>query len=247
MDVDGKGMIWASAPDGAVRFNPVTEKFNGFKSLTPYNSPKGTGMTYGVAGDRSGNGWWAQMAMDTIGKGNPETGEVSEVKLPPVEAEMHRIRPEDRAFYENFNELSFNTPVPWSQGPRRMGTDKNGDLLWVGNSWGSSLARINTRTGEATIIPLPDKTMQPYHIAVDSQHNAWGNLWTSDQLFRFDPSANKFTMFELPVHGTEIRHISLLERDGKLQVIVPVYRSSQMGVMTVRSQADVAALKAQAR
>lgn len=247
MDVDGKGMIWASAPDGAVRFNPATEKFTGFKSLTPYNNPKGTGMTYGVAGDRAGNGWWAQMAMDTIGSANTETGEVSELKLPPVESEMHRLEPEDRAFYEKFNELSFNTPVPWSQGPRRMGTDKNGDLLWVGNSWGSSLARINTKTGQAAIIPLPDRTMQPYHIAVDSQHNVWGNLWTSDQLYKFDPSANKWTTFELPVHGTEIRHISLLERNGKLQVIVPVYRSSQMGVMTLRSQADLAALKAQAR
>jgi len=54
-------------------------------------------------------------------------------------------------------------------------------------------------------------------------------------------------MFDLPVHGTEIRHISLLERDGKLNVIVPVYRSSQMGVMTLRSDADLAPLKAQAR
>jgi len=247
MDVDGKGMIWASAPDGAVRFNPVTEKFTGFKSLTPYNNPKGTGMTYGAAGDRNGNGWWAQMAMDTIGRGNIETGEVTEVKLPPVKAEMDRIKPEDRAFYENFNELSFNSPVPWSQGPRRMGTDKNADVLWVGNSWGASLARINTRTSEATIVPMPDRTMQAYHVAVDSQHNVWGNLWTSDQLYKFDPGANKWTMFGLPVHGTEIRHISLLERDGKLQVVVPVYRSSQMGVMTLRSEADVAALKAQAR
>jgi hypothetical protein len=29
-------------------------------------------------------------------------------------------------------------------------------------------------------------------------------------------------------------------------VIVPVYRTNQMGVMTVRSEADLAALKAQA-
>ena len=89
--------------------------------------------------------------------------------------------------------------------------------------------------------------MQAYHIAVDSQHNVWGNLWTSDRIYKLDPSTNKWTMFELPVHGTEIRHISLLERDGTLNVVVPVYRSSQMGVMTVRSEADLAALKAQAR
>ena len=87
--------------------------------------------------------------------------------------------------------------------------------------------------------------MQPYHIAVDSQHNAWGNLWTSDQIFKYDPSASKWTMFDLPVRGTEIRHISLLERSGQLHIVMPVYRSNQMGVMTVRSEADLAALKAQ--
>ena len=247
LDIDGKGMVWASAPDGAVRFDPKTEKFADFKSLQPYNNPKGTGMTYGAAGDRDGNGWWTQMALDTIGRGDPATGKVTEVKLPSIKSEMDRVKPEDRAFYENFNELSFNTPVPWSQGPRRMGTDKNADVLWVGNSWGASLAKINTKTGDATIIPFPDKTMQPYHIAVDSNHNVWGNLWTSDQIVKFDPGANKWTTFELPVRGTEIRHVSLADIGGKSYVVVPVYRSSQMAKMTVRSEAELAALKAQAQ
>jgi virginiamycin B lyase len=245
LDVDGKGMIWASAPDGAVRFDPKAEKFVDFKSKTPYQNPKGTGMTYGAAGDRDGVGWWAQMAMDTVGRGDPATGAITEVKLPAVKQAMDQIKPEDRAFYENFNELSFNTPVPWSQGPRRMGTDKNADVLWVGNSWGSTLARINTKTLDTTIIPFPDKTMQPYHIAVDNNHNVWGNLWTSDQIVKFDPGANKWTTFELPVRGTEIRHISLADIDGKSYIVVPVYRSSQMAKMTVRSEAELAALKAQ--
>jgi streptogramin lyase len=247
MDVDGKGKIWASAPNGAVRFDPVTQKFTEFKSLTPLENPKGTNMTYGAAGDRDGNGWWAEMAMDTVGFGDAATGEVSEVKLPPVKTWMDRLSPEDRGFYEKFNELSFNTAIPWSEGPRRMGTDKNADLLWVGDSWGSSLARINTKTREATMVPMPDSTMQAYHVAVDSHHNVWGDLWTNDRIYKFDPSANKWTMFDLPVHGTEIRHISLLERDGKLQVIMPVYRSSQMGVMTIRSQSDVVALRTEAK
>ncbi len=247
MDVDGKGKIWASAPDGAVRFDPQTEKFMGFKSLTPYQNPKGTSMTYGAAGDRDGNGWWAEMPMDTIGHGDVATGQVSEVKLPPVKSWMDRLPPEERAFYENFNDLTFNTAVPWSEGPRRMGTDKNADVLWVGNSWGSSLARIDTKTRETTIVPMPDPSMQPYHVAVDSHHNVWGNLWTNDRIYKFDPSTNKWTLFELPVHGTEIRHISLLEQDGKLRVVTPVYRSSQMAVMTIRSQSEMADLRAQAK
>jgi hypothetical protein len=40
---------------------------------------------------------------------------------------------------------------------------------------------------------------------------------------------------------------SRCSRDGRVQVIVPIYRSSQMGVMTVRSEAELAALKRQAK
>jgi streptogramin lyase len=157
------------------------------------------------------------------------------------------VPPQARAFYESYNELSFNTPLPWSQGPRRMGTDKNADVLWVGNSWGSSLARIDTKTMQTTIIPFPDPAYQPYHIVVDQNHNVWGNLWTADRITKYDPAGKQWTMFDLPTRGTEIRHISLLERDGVTKVIVPIYRDSKMGVMTLRSDAEIAALKAQAK
>jgi streptogramin lyase/mono/diheme cytochrome c family protein len=246
MDVDGKGKIWASAPDGVLQFDPVTEKFTDFKSTLAFKNAKGTNSTYGAAGDRDGNGWWAQMAFDTIGKADITTGKVTEISLPSLKTELDRASPKDREFYEAFDDRANGKPLPWSQGPRRMGTDKNGDVLWVGNSWGATLARIDTKTLETKIIPFPSTTMQPYHIDVDKNHNVWGNLWTSDQIAKYDPASNKWTMFELPVRGTEIRHVSLLERDGKTQVIVPVYRSSQMGVMTVRSDAEIAALKTQA-
>ncbi len=245
IDVDGKGMVWASTPSGAVRFDPVAEKFTEFKSSIPEKNPRGSGATYGAAGDRDGNGWWAQMAMDTVYKGDVATGKAIEIKMPDVKVD--RLFGADRAFYDTVSDLGFNVPLPWSQGPRRMGTDKNADLLWVGNSYGASWAKINTKTLETTIVPLPDPAMQAYHIAVDSKHRVWGNLWTSDRIVRLDPGTNTWAIFDLPVRGTEIRHIALSERGNKLSVVVPVYRTSQMGVMTVRSEAELAALKAKAR
>src|SRR5262249_22607026 len=196
------------------------------------------------AADRDGNGYGAEMIIDIVARGDGATGKSSEIRLPPIQAEMDKVPPDVRKHYASVFAPDFNTPLPWSQGARRMGTDKNGDVLWVGNSWGSTLARIDTKTLETAIIPFPDKTMQPYHIAVDNNHNVWANLWTSDHIAKYDPSASKWTTFDLPVRGTEIRHVSLLERDGKTQVIVPVYRSSQMGVMTLRSEAELAELKA---
>jgi virginiamycin B lyase len=245
MDVDGKGKIWASAPDGVVMFDPVTEKFTDFKSKTPFQNAKGTNSTYGAAGDRDGNGWWAQMAFDTIGRAEVATRTTSEVTLPSLKDEIARLPASSKAFYDSFNQLTNGNPLPWSQGPRRMGTDKNADVLWVGNSWGATLARIDTKTMQATIIPFPDPTYQPYHIAVDQHHNVWSNMWTTDRLARYNPEKAEWTFFDYPLRGTEIRHVSLLERDGVTKVIVPLYRDSQMGAMTLRSEAEIAALKAQ--
>src|SRR5579871_1569764 len=76
VDYDGKGMIWSSSPDGALRFDPQTATFTEFKSET-YKTPHGTGITYGTAADRDGNGYWAEMMLDIVGAGNGATGKVS--------------------------------------------------------------------------------------------------------------------------------------------------------------------------
>jgi len=88
--------------------------------------------------------------------------------------------------------------------------------------------------------------MQPYHVAVDAKHNAWLNIWTSDVILKYDPASNSWTTFDLPTRGTEARYISLLERDGAMQVVIPYSRTSKVAVMTFRSEADLAALKNQA-
>jgi len=246
VDWDGNGKIWVSAPDGALRFDPTTETFTGFKSTT-YNTPNGKGLTYGAAGDREGNGWWAEMIIDRVDKGESATGKVTEIKLPRVLLDKDAISEGDRAFYESFNAPDFNAPVPWDQGPRRMGTDKNGDVLWVGDSWGRNLAKIDINTLQTSFVALPGPgVMQPYHVAVDKNHDAWLNIWTSDVILRYDPGSDKWTTFDLPTRGTEARYISLLEKDGKMEVVIPYSRTSKVAVMTFRSEADLAALKAQA-
>ncbi len=187
------------------------------------------------------------MIIDIINKGDTETGKSIELRLPRVALDNDLVGEEARAFYEAFNAPDFNAPVPWSQGPRRMGADKQADVLWVGNSWAGTLARIDTHTMETSFVPLPGPgVMQPYHVAVDGKHNAWLNIWTSDVILRYDPSANAWTTFDLPTRGTEARYISLLERDGAMQVIIPYSRTSKVAVMTFRSAADLEALKRQA-
>ena len=244
VDYDGKGRIWASAPDGALRFDPATNSFTEFKSIT-YKTPNGTGVTYGAAADRDGNGYWAEMVLDIIGKGNTVTDKPEEIKLAPVKAEFDRLKPEEREFYKTFVQPDFNAPMPFSQGPRRMGTDKNADVLWVGLSWGGSLARIDTRTGAISYVPLPGDR-QPYHVAVDKNHNAWTNLWASDQVARLirRPGSGRCSTCRpaAPSRATS----RCYEHDGVTQVVIPYFRTRKVAVMTLRSEQDLAALKAQA-
>jgi hypothetical protein len=50
----------------------------------------------------------------------------------------------------------------------------------------------------------------------------------------------------LPTRSTEARYISLLEKDGTMQVIVPYSHTSKIAVMSFRSQGDMDALRREA-
>jgi streptogramin lyase len=246
LDADLKGNIWVTSPDGALRFNIEKETFTEFKSVS-YKMPDGGPATvYGLASDRDGNGWWLLMSYDLVNYSDIKTGKSAEFKLEPEKAVMDRLTPEQRKLYETFSP-NFNSPYPWAHAPRRMGADKNGDYVWVGNSFGGNFAKVNIKTKEVTFVPLPNpEAQQPYQISVDKNHNVWTNLWSTDQIAKFDPSTSNWTIFNLPTRGTESRHISLLENERGLQVSVPYDRTRKVAVMTIRSDADVQALKSQA-
>ncbi len=241
LDFDGKGQIWVTTNEGALRFDPVAERFQEFKSVTVKNA-LGVNTTYGIAADRDGNGWWAGMKQDLIDGGDISTGKTSELQLPPDARQLAYLTSDEKAFYQTYKPVDFNSPFPWSQGPRRMGTDKAGDVLWVADSFGGNYARIDTKTREVKIIPTADPdTLQPYHVAVDSRHNAWTNLWSTDKVTKYDPASGQWTVFDLPSRGTETRYISLLEREGQpMRVAIPYARLRKIAVMTIRAEDEIA-------
>jgi streptogramin lyase len=245
VDVDGKGKIWATTGPGAVRFDPETEKFTEFKSPI-YKNADGIGNTYGLAADGDGNGWWAQMNMDTMSKSDIKSGRVTQVKIPPVASEMDLVTPEERKVYADAGS-TWTTAVPWAEGPRRLGADKNGHVVWVCDWWGGSLAKIDTHTLKVTMIPLPKPdALQPYQAQVDSNHNVWINLMNADEVVKFDPKTSKWVEYPFPTLGAETRYVSLLEKDGGIQVILPYSRARKVARMTIRSEKELESLKAQA-
>lgn len=244
VDVDGKGKIWASTYHGASRFDPVTKEFTEYKSPT-FKNADGIGNTYGLTADGDGNGWWAEMNLDMVAKTDMETGKVTEIKIPEVPGIKSMFTPEELKMYEAAGS-TWNYSKPWAEGPRRMGADKQGHVVWVCDWWGGSLAKIDTETLKVTLIPLPRPEVQePYQAAVDKEHNVWINLMNSDEVIKFDPKTSKWTEYPFPTLGAETRYVSLLERDGKLEVILPYSRARRVARMTFRSKEDMQALKQQ--
>jgi streptogramin lyase len=244
VDVDGQGKIWATTGPGALRFDPETKKFTSFKSPI-YKNADGVGMTYGLAADGDGNAWWAQMNIDMVAKSDVQTGESSEVKLSPVPGQMDLANSDERKMYA-LSGSTWNSAMPWAEGPRRLGADKSGNFVWVCDWWGGNLAKIDTHTLKATMVPLPRPDIQqPYQAAVDKDHNVWVNLMNADEVLKFDPKTSQWTEYPFPTLGAETRYVSLLERDGSLQVILPYSRTRKVARMTIRSKQDLQALKNQ--
>jgi streptogramin lyase len=244
MDVDGKGKVWVTSGTGALRFDPETHQFTEFKSVN-YTTPDGNGMTYGLAGDSQGNGWWAEMGIDIVGHSDIETGKSLEVKLPPVPGQMEKYTPEQRQMFA-MSGSDFNLAAPWAQGPRRMGADKTGNYVWVCDWWGGNLAKIDIRTQKVTIVPLPrPDALQPYHAAVDSNHNVWTNIMGGDEMLKFDVKTSQWTEYPVPTLGAEMRYFSILEHNGSMQLILPYSRTRKVARMTFRTPQDIQALKKQ--
>src|SRR5207302_1675042 len=75
----------------------------------------------------------------------------------------------------------------------------------------------------------------------------WINLMNADEVVKFDPKTSKWVEYPFPTLGAETRYVSLLEKDGGIQVILPYSRARKVARMTLRTEKDLESLKAQAR
>jgi streptogramin lyase len=245
IDVDAKGNVWATTSSGALRFDPSTHEYKEYNSPTPTDN--GPGGSYGIAADRQGNGWWTQINIDRVNRADVETGRTLEFKVPPRTARADGVITDaDRKLYKLAGVELTDFSGFWSQGPRRMGADKNGDVVWVCDYWGGNLMKYDIRTLKTTLYKYPTPESAPYDASVDKSHNVWVNLTNGDSVAKFDPKTEKWTEYPLPTRGINLRHISLDERTGTTQIIVGYTRNSMIARMQVRTKEELQLLKAQA-
>jgi virginiamycin B lyase len=243
VSVDGKGAVWAATETGGIRFDPKNQKFQDFKSLT-LHVPTGAQGSYGIAGDHDGNGWWTQISLDIIGKGDSNTGEVSEVKLPKrASRDDDAFTTEERKMYELAATNAPRFTVPGTEAPRRPAAD--GDILWAPDYFGDNVAKIDIHTLKFTLIPVPVKDGGPYKLSVDKNHNVWITLVDADAVMKYDPKSQKWTTFTLPSIGGGLRHLSTFDHHGTVQVAICETRTGKIAILQERSKQELQALQAQ--
>jgi streptogramin lyase len=245
VNMDGKGRVWANANSGAIMFDPETKEFREFKAPSP-RSPDGSSSGYGVAGDRDGNGWWSQFSIDIINKADPNTGKVESIRFPPREtAAVRAFAGDDRAVFELAGSDAFLWATPWSQAPRRMAGDLNGEFIWVPLWHGQSVASVHIKTHEIKYYPIPTLDGGPYELKVDKDHMVWVDFMNSDTVGKLDPKTGKWVEYHLPTLGAETHSIGILDTRGPTEVTLAYFRAGKVARMQFRTAEELRALKAQ--
>ena len=101
---------------------------------------------------------------------------------------------------------------PDGRGPYGIAATPSGDIYYVSLA-GSHLARIDRKTGAATIIEPPTPAQGARRVWADSKGNLWVSEWNSGNLSRYTPATNSWKMWKLPGEAPKAYAVYVDERD----------------------------------
>jgi virginiamycin B lyase len=209
------GGIWyTSQPKGALgRLDPVSGKVEEVR-LGLGSSP------HGVIFGPDGGAWVTDGGLNAIVRVDPKTRAVKKFPMP------------EGTPYTNLNTATFDhSGLLWFTGqsgyygsvdpktgtvriwdsPRGRGTygitvTPKGDLYYASLA-GSHIARIDPRTGEATVIEPPTRRQGARRVWSDSRGHIWVSEWNSGNVSVYDPDKKHWRQWKLP--GAEPRTYSV--------------------------------------
>ena len=87
--------------------------------------------------------------------------------------------------------------APRGPGAYGITTTPKGDVYYASLA-GSHIARIDTETGEATVIEPPTKNQGARRVWSDSKGRIWVSYWNTGQVGMYDPPTNAWREWKLP-------------------------------------------------
>ena len=87
--------------------------------------------------------------------------------------------------------------APKGYGPYGIAATPSGDIWYVSLA-GDHLTKIDTTTGQATVVEPPRKNVGPRRIWSDTKGMLWVSFWHSGEVGRYDPVAKTWKTWRLP-------------------------------------------------
>jgi virginiamycin B lyase len=87
--------------------------------------------------------------------------------------------------------------APKGVGPYGITTTPSGEV-WYASLAGDHIAKIDTVSGEATLVPPPKPNVGPRRIWSDSKGLLWVSFWRTGEIGRYDPQKKTWAVWNLP-------------------------------------------------
>jgi virginiamycin B lyase len=102
--------------------------------------------------------------------------------------------------------------APRGEGPYGITTTPQGDVYYASLA-GSHIARINTRTGRATVLEPPTEGQGARRVWSDSRGRLWISEWNAGQLGMYDPDRDSWREWRVPGPNPQPYAVYVDERD----------------------------------
>lgn len=174
--------------EGRRPYHPALAK----ASLEEWMAGDGMSFIHDAEVGSDGHFYGADEGHDVIWELDPDTGAVTEHKMP---------EPPDMNVGGKFEGLRLPIGIfTGKHGPHSLAEDDNG-VFWVTSSLSSYLVSFDTATHEFRQFPLPGDELYPHTIRIAKDGMVWFTNAASNQVTRFDPETESFKTLDLPSNG----------------------------------------------
>jgi len=215
------GPVWYTAQhEGALgRLDP--------KSGKTQHIPLGKGSApHGVIVGPDGAPWITDSGLNAIVRVDPKTHAVKRFPLPGNRGNSNlNTATFDRrgvlwftgqnGIYGRVNPGTGKVEVwdaPRGRGPYGIATTPSGQVYYASLA-GNHIARIDLKTGAATVIEPPTPGQGARRVWSDSRGRLWVSEWNSGQLSRYEPATGKWQAWKLPGDKPQTYSVYVDEKD----------------------------------